>query len=141
MGRRKYGLLTEKQYLVLKLRLQGLTQEEIAKMLNTTRENISIIERRARDNIRLAEETLNAYKELLAAGEVVIKPGTHLVEVPKLVISRADELGIKLRANFTMLYDEIRYGAGDCISGTRVEKPIKVLIFKDGSFDVVPIKQ
>ena len=140
MGRRKYGLLTERQYLVLKLRLKGYTQEEIAKMLNTTRENISIIERRAKENIRLAEETLNAYKELLAAGEVIIRPGTHLVEVPKIVISRADELGIKLRANFTRLYDEIRYCAGDCIRGTRVEKPIKILIFKDGTFDVIPIK-
>ena len=82
----------------------------------------------------------NLYNDY-GGGIVIIKPGTHLVEVPKIVISKADELGVKLRANFTRLYDEIRYSAGDCIGGTRVERPIKVLIFKDGTFGVIPIKQ
>ncbi len=138
MGRRRYGLLTERQYLVLKLRLQGLTQEEIARMLNTSRENVSIIERRAKENIRLAEETLKAYKELLALGEVIIEPGTHLIEVPKILISEADKLKVKLKANFTRIYDEIRYRARECVSGTKVIKPIRVLIYRDGDFEVCP---
>ncbi len=140
VDKRKYGLLTERQYLVLKYRIQGLTQEEIAKILGTTRENVSNIERRAKQNLRLARETLDAYKELLAAGEVVINPKTHLAEVPKIVLDKADELGIKLRANFTRLYDEIRYKAGDCIEGTTVVKPIKILIMRDRTFEVIPFK-
>jgi len=140
VSRRKYGLLTEKQYVVLKLRMEGRTQEEIARILNTTRENVSIIEKRAKENIRLAEETLKIYKSLLAAGEVVIRPGTHLVEIPKIVINEADKLKVKLRANFTRIYDEIRYRARECVSGTRVVKPIRIMIFKDGDFEVYPIK-
>jgi hypothetical protein len=136
--RKRYGLLTERQYEVLKLRIQGYTQEEIAKILKTSRENISITEKRAKEKIRLAEETLRIYKELLSSGVVNIEAGTHLVEVPQLVVAKADKLGIKLRANFTMLYDEIRYRAGKCIEGTRVVKPIKVIILRDGTFEVSP---
>ncbi len=109
--RRKYGLLTEEQYKVLQLRIKGYTQREIAEMLGTSRENIAIIEKRALRNIRLAEETLNAYKSLLAVAKVTIKPGTHLVEVPKLVIEAADKAKVKLKANFTKIYDEIRFRA------------------------------
>ncbi len=141
VSRRKYGLLTEKQYIVLKLRIEGRTQEEIARILNTTRENVSIIEKRAKENIKLAEETLKIYKSLLAASEIIVRPGTHLVEIPRLVISEADRLKIKLKANFTRIYDEIRYKAGMCVSGTRVVKPIKIMIFKDGNFEVYPAER
>jgi hypothetical protein len=50
-------------------------------------------------------------------------------------VSKADELGVKLRANFTRLYDEIRYSTGD-VKGTRTIRPIRVLLFRDGSFRV-----
>ena len=136
--RRKYGLFTEKQYLVLKLRLSGKTQEEVAKLLNTSRENISIIERRAKENLRLAQRTLKAYKELLSAGEITVSEGTRLVDIPSLVVREADKLGVKLKANFTRLYDEIRYKARNCISGTKLAKPVKIVIFKDGTFEVYP---
>jgi len=140
MKRRKYGLLTELQYKVLKLRLQGLTQSEIAKILGTTRENVSILEKRAWENIELARITLNIYKELIAKGKVVINPNTHLVDVPRLVINEADKVNVKLKANFTRIYDEIRFKARECIKGTRVIKPITILIFSDGDVEVIPCK-
>ena len=138
MSRRKYGLLTEKQYLVLKLRLLGKTQEEIARILGTSRENVAIIEKKARENIELALRTVKIYKELLAAKVVILEPGTHLVRVPAQVIEAANSVGVKLKANFTRLYDEIRYKAGECISGVKVVKPIKILILKNGDFEVEP---
>lgn len=48
MARRKYGLLTEEQYEILKLRIQGVTQKKIAEILKTSRENVAIVERRAK---------------------------------------------------------------------------------------------
>jgi len=138
MVRRRYGLLTESQLKVLRLRLQGMSQEEVARRLGTTRQNISIIERRARRNLRLAEETLRAYKELIAASSVEIPPETHLVDVPRLVIDAADEAGVKLRANFTRIYDEIRFKAGDCVRGVKTLKPLRILILRDGDIEVIP---
>lgn len=137
MDRRRYGLLTEEQYKVLKLRLNGLTQREIAEILKTSRENVAILEKRAKRNIKLAEETLNTYKSLLAVAKVEIKEGTHLVDVPRLVIDAADKAKVKLKANFTRIYDEIRFKAGDHVKGTYIVKPITILIFKNGDVDVV----
>jgi len=141
MKRRKYGLLTELQYKVLKLRLQGLTQSEIAKILGTSRENVSVLERRAWENIELAKITLNVYKELTAKAKLTIPPNTHLVDIPRMVVNEADRVNIKLRANFTRIYDELRFKAKGCIKGTRVIKPITILIFSDGDIEVIPTKQ
>lgn len=134
---KRYGLLTERQYTVLKLRIAGKTQEEIARMLGTSRENISIIEKRAWRKIRLAEETLKYVKELLAVTKITIPSGTHLVQVPSLLIEAADRAGVKLKGNFTRIYDEIRFKAGDCVKGSHVVKPIDVVIYRDGTFEVI----
>jgi len=137
MDKRKYGLLTEEQYEVLKLRIQGFTQKKIAEILKTTRENVAVIEKRARRNIRIAEETLKVYKELLAVAKIKIREGTHLVDVPRIVINAADKAGVKLKANFTRIYDEIRFKARECVKGTFVIKPITVLIYRDGDIEVL----
>ncbi|NHV97304.1 MAG: Tfx family DNA-binding protein [Thaumarchaeota archaeon] len=136
MAAKKVGLLTERQIEVLKLRAQGLTQEEVAKRLNTTRENVSILEKRAYQNIKLARETLAALKSFGVAVSVVIKPGTHLVDVPRIILNKADEANIKVKANFTRIYDEIRFRAGDKVKRTRVIRPITVKILPNGDFTV-----
>ena len=133
---KKIGLLTERQIEVLKLRAQGLTQEEVAKRLNTTRENVSILEKRAYRNIKLARETLAAIKNFGVAVSVVIKPGTHLVDVPRIVLDKADEANIKVKANFTRIYDEIRFKAADKVKRTKVTRPITVKILPNGDFTV-----
>jgi Tfx family DNA-binding protein len=50
MARKHCGLLTKSQMDILKLRHAGLTQAEIAKKFNTTRQNIAIIEKRGKRN-------------------------------------------------------------------------------------------
>jgi len=136
MNAKKVGLLTERQIEVLKLRSQGLTQEEVAKRLNTTRENISILEKRAYRNIKLARETLTALKNFGVAVSVVIKPGTHLVDVPRIILNKADEANIKVKANFTRIYDEIIFKASDKVKRTRVIRQITVKILPNGDFTV-----
>lgn len=134
---RKYGFLSEKQFKVLQLRIEkGLSQAEVANILGTTRENVAIIERRARRNVELAEQTLRAYRSLQCATRVRIEPGTHLVEVPGIIVKAGDSVGVKLRANFTRIYDEIRFKAGDCVSGSRVVKPFSVAILRSGDIEV-----
>jgi len=135
---RKYGLFTELQFKVLRHRMEGLSQDEIASMLGTTRENVTIIERRARRNIKLAEETLRAYKLLLSVANIRVEAGTHLIDVPGILVKAGDKFGIKLKINFTRVYDEIRFKARDCISGSKVMKPFTIAIFRDGSVEVIP---
>ncbi|MEM2021152.1 MAG: Tfx family DNA-binding protein [Zestosphaera sp.] len=133
---RLYGFLTRKQYEVLKLRMEGRTQREVAEALGTTRENVSIIERNALRKVRLAEETLKTYRDLMKVGEAVVEPGTHLVTLPQRLIQLADERGVKLRGNFTAIYDYVRINASECVEGTRVTKPIKITLYRDGTYQV-----
>jgi len=135
---KRYGLLTKSQIDVLRLRRAGLTQEEIARRFNTTRQNISIIEKRGKRNLRLAEETIREYEKITTAANVKIKSGTHMVDIPRLVIDAADKAHVKLNADFTRIYNEIRFKAPECVRGATVVKPIAVLISEEGDIEVIP---
>jgi hypothetical protein len=132
------GLLTEEQLKVLSYRLDGVKQEDIARTLGTTRQNVSLIERRARKNLEKAEATLRAYRRLLTAATVELKSGTHLVDVPRMLVDSADEAGVKITIDFALVYKELRDEARESISGSRITKPIKLHILKDGKIDVEP---
>ena len=134
----RLGLLTEEQLKVLSYRLDGVKQEGIARILGTTRQNVSLIERRARKNLEKAEATLRAYRRLLTAATVELKSGTHLVDVPRMLVDAADETGVKITIDFALVYKELRDEARDSISGTRIVKPIQLHILKDGKIDVEP---
>jgi len=137
--RRKYGFLSDRQFQVLQLRIEkGLSQAEIANMLGTTRENVTIIEKSARRNIKLAERTLQTYRLLLSVAKITIEAGTHLIDIPGMVVKAGDNIGVKLQVNFTRIYDEVSFKAGDCISGSRIVKPFTIAIFRDNRIEVLP---
>jgi len=123
---------------VIKLRLAGMSQEEIASRLGTTRQNISMMERRGRRNLRLAEETIRVYKKIITAASVDVKANTHLVDIPRLVLDAADRAGVRLRADFTRIYKEIRFRVPECVRGVKVIKPITILILRDGDIEIFP---
>ncbi len=135
----RLGLLTEEQLIVLGHRLNGLKQEEIAGRLGSTRQNVSLIERRARGNLEKAEATLRAYRRLQTAATVELKSNTHLVDVPRMLVDAADNAGVKITIDFALVYKELRDEARDSIRGTRIVKPILLHILKDGKVDVEPL--
>lgn len=134
--RRVSGILTERQIEVLKLRAEGYTQKRIAEQIGTTRENVVLLEARARLNIERARATLDGLKHQGLAVSVEIPRGTHLVDIPRIVLNRANRARIKLGANFTRIYEDIRFKAKDRVSGTRVTKPIAVTVFPDGDYSI-----
>jgi Tfx family DNA-binding protein len=133
------SLLTDEQLDILGFRIDGLKQEEIARRLGTTRQNVSLIERRARGNILKAEATLRAYRRLQTAATVELKPNTHLVDVPRMLVDAADGAGVKITIDFSLVYKELRDEARDSILGTRVVSPVLLRILRDGKIDVEPI--
>lgn len=130
------GLLTERQIEVLRLRAQGYTQRRVAEQIGTTRENVVLIESRARANIERARVTLDGLKHEGLAVAVEIPKGTHLVDIPRMVLNRANRAKIKLGANFTRIYEDIRFKAKHHVSGTRVSRPIVVTVFPDGDYSI-----
>jgi Tfx family DNA-binding protein len=137
MVRKRIGLLTKSQINVLRLRHAGLTQEEIARKFGTTRQNIAIIEKRGKRNLQLAEETIREYDKIKTAASLRIKPGTHMVDIPRFVIDAADKAQVKLKADFTRIYNEIRFKAAGCVRGAEIVKPITIMILEDGDVEVI----
>ncbi len=132
----RYGLFTIRQLQVLELRARGLTQRAIAERFGTTRQNIGRIEKRARRNLVTAEETQLTYRRLHAAATVTLEPGTHRIDIPRLVVDAADDVGVKLRANFTRIYDEINFSVPDRVRGPKIADPVTIFISHKGDISV-----
>jgi len=128
--------LTARQWQVIRYRAQGITQSELAKVLNTSRENVNEIEHRARMKISAAKATLAALQELDAKGEVLIPSGTSVFEAVFMIITRADVLGVKLRGSADDILAAIRSKWRGRIKGHRLTSAVKVEIAEDGSLVV-----
>ena len=135
-SRMNVGLLTQRQVQVLSMRKKGLSQAEVAKQLRTSRENVTMLEKRAWQNIDKARATLVALQTYGLSVRVPIRPGTHLVDIPRVMIDRADKAHVALRANFTRIYEDIRFKAKRSIKGARVMEPLTIWIMPDGDFTV-----
>jgi Tfx family DNA-binding protein len=90
------SFLTERQIEVLQMRLSGLSQQEIAEKLGTTRSNISILEKRAYQNIARAERTLQQWLMLRAPISLRAKAGTDVFELPREIFAAADKKHMRL---------------------------------------------
>jgi hypothetical protein len=126
--------LTQKQLKVLELRGKGYTQEEIAKLLGTSRVNVCITEKRARENIEKARNTLDAF-ERLDPVVLEIPPGIDVFQVPRLIFKEADKHGIKVLYNTTSLIGILRRKAEAKIRGNRVIEGFRVFILRRGKVE------
>ncbi|MEA3324321.1 MAG: Tfx family DNA-binding protein [Euryarchaeota archaeon] len=102
--------LTERQMLVLRLRNDGRSQEEIASGLGTTKQNISAIEKMARKNIEQAKNTIKFIKTLDAPVWFEVAVGTRLGDLVGMVYERADSenLCVHVRYDGVALASRIR---------------------------------
>lgn len=118
--------LTPRQLEILKLRHDGKTQREIARRLGTTRENISIAEKRARENVRKARKTLEEYERITAI-EIDISGIGDVVKLPKVIFIEADSRSIKVAHSATDILELV---------GSHIEKhgraPEKALLLESG---------
>lgn len=93
------SFLTKRQVQVLQFRLQGLTQQEVADLLGTTRANVCKMERRAHQNVMMARMTLREWMKIQAPIIVFVPAGTDVLRVPSMIFKAADVEGIHLPVN------------------------------------------
>jgi len=129
---KRLSLLTDRQVQVLKLRSRGLTQADAAKQLKTTRENVSILESRARRNISRAKATIEALQDLEMAARVLIRPETPVLEMARIVLKKADNSNVRLRLDCIDLLERIKMKARSKIRAKKVVKPISIVILPYG---------
>ncbi len=128
----KDTFLTKMQARVLEFRAKGLTQAEIAKQLKTSRANVCILERRARQNITRAERTLKLSAKLLAPVVLKIKPGDDIMSVPGRLFSTADVAKVDVKLDTPALIAKIRREAQDKLRGRTAIAPIELVLTADG---------
>jgi len=124
--------LTKMQARVLELRAKGLTQAEIARQLKTSRANVCILERRARQNIARAERTLKLSAKLLAPVTLRIKPGDDILKVPDRLFKAADAAKIRVKLGTPDIIAKIREGAKDKLHGRSAIQSFDVVLTSEG---------
>jgi len=127
------SVLTRRQLQVIRLRSTGLTQAQVAKRLRTTRENITIIEHRAHQNLMAAKATLAAIERLSGSNELVIPSGVSIFEATSMILRRADVLRIKLKLNADSILATLRARRKGRIRGHHLIAAVRVRIDSDGS--------
>ena len=130
--RKSSNLLTDRQIQVLKLRSRGLTQEGVAKQLKTTRENVSILESRARRNIKRAKATIEVLEDLGMATRITIKPETPVLEISKIIFKKADDANVRLQLDCIDLLEKIKTKAKDKIKSKKVVNSISIVLLPYG---------
>jgi HTH-type transcriptional regulator, fmd operon transcriptional regulator len=123
--------------MVLRLRQSGLTQEDIARKIKTTRANVSLIEKRARENIDRSRETLKEWDSIVSPVRIVIKKGTDVIKIPEIVFGEADKSGIHVKANSLDLITRIKKDKGSVISNRTLEDDIEIDIAEAGEVSIL----
>lgn len=126
------SLLTDRQRTVLQYRRQGKTQQEIADILQTSRSNVSSIEKAANENIRMAKEALAFVYSLEATLLCTLDAGGDLNHDAFLIYTAAQQLGIKVQYTSGALLNRIMFSVPEKLNGTIIREDIQVYLNEIG---------
>ncbi|WP_321506257.1 Tfx family DNA-binding protein [uncultured Methanoregula sp.] len=125
-------LFTERQKEVLRYRKHGMTLQQIADILGTSKANICSIEKKAMRKVRFAQETLEFLRTLDAHLLCTMAAGSDLFDSIPILIEEARKTGISLPDDPMDLINRIRSENPDNIRGRYIKKDIPVYLSSDG---------
>ena len=131
------SFLTKRQLAVLRLRQAGMTQEEIARRIKTTRANISLIEKRARENVERSKETIREWNSVISPVRITVKKGTDVMTIPELVFAEADKASIHVKCDSIGLITLIKKEKSNSITNRIVDEPFEIDIANSGDVAVL----
>lgn len=126
------SLLTERQQRVLKLRRQGLSQADVAEILGTTRSNISILEKRAHQNISRAERTLQQWMMIRAPISLQASAGIDVFDLPKMIFEAADQISLRLPVTSMDIIVQLRRNAPRLFKKRSLEHDARIFVTEEG---------
>lgn len=132
----KDTLLTARQIEVLKLKRKGMSQAAIARMMKTTRGNISTIESTAMKNIEKAQKTLKFYHAIEAPIWMTVPAGTDLYDIPPLIFNEADRKKIKIAVDSATIIVKLKTVSPEKIHRRVTVDEIDVSVDKNGNVSV-----
>lgn len=126
-------LLTKRQQEVLRYRTQGLTLQQIADIAGTSKANICLIEKAARENIQRAMDTLESVRMLDAHPLCTLKAGSDLFEVLPHIYAEAARIGITIPDEQIELINRLRSNNPKRIHGRYIKEDILIRLDDDGT--------
>lgn len=126
------SFLTERQIFVLRMRSKDLSQQEVSEILGTTRSNVSILEKRAHQNVERAKNTLRQWTMIQAPVSVTVPEGTDVFEVPGRVFQEADRKGVRLSLNSLDLIVRLRSEAPQVLKKRVVLRDLEIFVTENG---------
>jgi len=130
------GLLTERQYQILRCRGVGLSQVETANKFHTSRANVSMIELRAKKKIERAKQTIKAYESTLTNHLVVVPERTHLYDIPSFVLAEGDRHRIRIQANIIDIIRMVKGANAPCLSKGKTVRTIAFVFNQRGKLSL-----
>jgi Tfx family DNA-binding protein len=112
--------------------LAGRSQQEVADSLGTTRSNISIMEKRAHQNIARAERTLQQLMTLRAPISLQARAGTDVFELPKMIFAAADEKQMLLPITSLDIVVQLRRKAPRLFKKRSLERDAWIFVTEEG---------
>lgn len=129
--------LTGRQIQIMKMRQEGFSTENIASRIGTTRQNVTILEKRAYRNLNRAIRTLNAVRDMKISVDFEIPAQVHILDAVKQILARADEAGIRLSDNLIGIVTRFKVAIEKDLRGGVTQRPITVMMFRDGSVQIL----
>ncbi len=128
----KEGLLTDRQKEVLRYRKAGMTQQQIADIIHTSKANVCTVEKSAMENVSRARETLEFLYSLDARHLCTLEKGTDLFIAVRSIFSEAEKFGIKVKYDSVQLMNRIRDEIPEKNKSRLIRNGIEVYIKDDG---------
>jgi len=128
----KYGLLTERQVEVIRYRKQGMTQQEIADIIHTSKANVCTIEKAAMENIQRAKETLDFLYTLDATRLCELNKGEDLLDAVKRIYDSAEETNVKVKYDTIELINRVKNIYPERFHGRFIRDDIIVYLNPEG---------
>lgn len=100
--------------------------------MGTTRSNISIMEKRAHQNIARARRTILQWKMIQAPISVKVQAGADLFDLPSRIFAAADVKGIQLPVTSTDIIYQLRVKAPQISKKRAVAREIEIFVTREG---------
>ncbi|MFZ1128792.1 Tfx family DNA-binding protein [Methanoregula sp.] len=131
----KDALLTDRQKEVLRYRKSGMTQQQVADIIHTSKANVCTIEKSAMENIERAKETLYFFHTLDARHLCTLKEGSDLFDSVPLIFEEAEKIGITVATDSMNLVNRLRAEIPKRIHGRLIRQDIEVFLGDDGKLE------
>ncbi len=136
MNNKRDHYLTRRQMEVLAMEKEGMSYEAIARRIGRTVQDVYIINKRIKDNVRKAQNTISLYED--SGGSILLhfNPQSELLDILKEIIGKSDAANIKLGENLIGLLTVLRQALKSDITEGKVKRTVAVMIRKDGSLRI-----